>query len=510
MNSKKKNIIKQFQQKKVERVKNSEKRYNKEKRSKSDEAYIKGDYKSSVSLRSYGVKKALANGEKVSGYGDDYIDTKGMKRSRYVKKQNGENPYEAKYLYVGGKPKTITSDDGSKFQTRTRYLTDEEKKSYENTGELYHKNYRKAKSDLDTERHEGGKFSDRLKTFDGNKIKWDGLETAKYNQKDGKHLQNAMHYVTGFAKDVFADPVVDFLKGVDRYESAITNGVYAGVEQLSNIADGKGATKDLIKDVVKHSLKESDETGWGTSSADNWRNMAKRNGAEISPLEDKILGATGFVADILNPIDLGGKVSNVLKGTAKGAKNALKGVSSATDVMSEVPGFVPKALTDVRGKNFINKTNKSSGASDDVFFSLKTNKSLDNTQIDRRLNNAYDVAMSKREPIKTGRSKLDSFVARLDVSNIVPISEVNQNPMKTSNPMDIKFRRKGVSEEGGMFPHNTHQFNVSGNTLEALDGKYRDVLTKQGDDLVDYIDNLPDREYDKVIDYIRKKDPELY
>lgn len=510
MSSKKKNLTKQFQQNKVNRVVKSEKRYNKEKRSKSDEAYIKGDYKSSVSLRSYGVKKALANGEKVSGYGDDYIDTKGMKRSNYIKKQNGENPYEAKYLYVGGKPNTITSDDGSKFQTRTRYLTDEEKESYENTGELYHKNYRKAKSYFDTERHEGGKFEDRLKTFDGNKIKWDGLEIAKYNQKDGKHLKNLGHYAIGLGKDLIADPVVDFLKGVDRYESAITNGVYAGVEQLSNIADGKGATKDLIKDVVKHSLKESDETGWGTSSADNWRNMAKRNGAEISPLEDKILGATGFVADILNPIDIGGKASAVMKLGLKGAKNVLRGIESATDIMSHAPGFVPKALTDVRGKNFINKTNKSSGASDDVFFGLKTNKSLDNTQIDRRLNNAYDVAMSKREPIKTGRSKLDSFIARLDASNIVPISEVNQNPMKTSNPMDIKFRRKGVSEEGGMFPHNTHQFNVSGDTLEALDSKYKDVLTKQGDDLVDYIDNLPDREYDKVIDYILKKDPELY
>ena len=77
MSSKKKNLAKQFQQNKVNRVVKSEKRYNKEKRSKSDEAYIKGDYKSSVSLRSYGVKKSLANGEKVSGYGDDYIDTKG-------------------------------------------------------------------------------------------------------------------------------------------------------------------------------------------------------------------------------------------------------------------------------------------------------------------------------------------------------------------------------------------------------------------------------------------------
>ena len=136
MSSKKKSFDKQFQQNKVNRVEKSETKYNKEKRSKSDEAYIKGDYKSSVSLRSYGVKKALAEGKKVSGYGDDYIDTKGMKRSRYVKKQNGENPYEAKYLYVGGKPKTITSGDGSKFKTQTRYLTDEEKESYKNTMEI--------------------------------------------------------------------------------------------------------------------------------------------------------------------------------------------------------------------------------------------------------------------------------------------------------------------------------------------------------------------------------------
>ena len=512
MSSKKKNLAKQFQQNKVNRVVKSEKRYNKEKRSKSDEAYIKGDYKSSVSLRSYGVKKALANGEKVSGYGDDYIDTKGMKRSNYIKKQNGENPYEAKYLYVGGKPKTITSDDGSKFKTRTRYLTDEEKESYENTGELYHKNYRKAKSYLDTERHEGGKFSDRLKTFDGNKIKWDGLETAKYNQKDGKHLKNLGHYAIGLGKDLIADPVVDFLKGVDRYESAITNGVYAGVEQLSNIADGKGATKDLIKDVVKHSFKESDETGWGTSSADNWRNMAKRNGAEISPLEDKILGATGFVADILNPIDLGGKVSGVAKAGLKGAKNTLKGISNATDIMSHAPGFVPKSLTDFRGKGIVKASEKSSGASDDVFFGLKTNKSLDNTEVDRRLNNAYDVAMSKREPIKTGKPKVDSFIEMLEskpkineqrhidgrklnktktqtkdgyVPNVIEnvsddvIEQVSDsNQISFFDEVRSKLRRKGSSEEGAMFSYNAKPFNDAfldrGKAVDEI-GEYLDI-----------------------------------
>ena len=42
MSSKKKNLTKQFQQNKVNRVVKSAKRYNKEKRSKSDEAYIKG------------------------------------------------------------------------------------------------------------------------------------------------------------------------------------------------------------------------------------------------------------------------------------------------------------------------------------------------------------------------------------------------------------------------------------------------------------------------------------
>lgn len=476
--SKKNTFVKKFEQNKINRVTNKEKRYNKAERSKSDEAYIKGDYKSSVSKRSYGIKKQLAEGKTVNGYGSDYIDTKGMKRSRYIKKMNGENPYEATKLYTG-KATKVKDKDGKEFTTRTRYLTDEEKESYKNTGELYHKNYRKNKSFLDTERHEGGKFKDRLKTFDGNKIKWDGLETAKYNQKDGKHLNNIVNYAVGLGKDLVADPIVDALKTVDRYESAITNGVYAGVEQLSNIADGKGATKDLIKDVVKHSLKESDETGWGTSSADNWRNMAKRNGAKLNGFQDSVLGVTGLVADVLNPIDLGGKVVGIGKSGLKGAKNTLKGIENATDIMSHAPGFVPKSLTDVRGKNVLNKLSKSSGASDEIFFTGKPNKALDNTHIDRALNNAYDVAMSKSEPISTGKPKVDSFIEKL--------------------------RRKGNSEESGMFPYNAHQFNI-----KPSDDEFRELLAKQGDDLVNTVDNMPEHKQDKFYDYLLKKDPELY
>ena len=71
-----------------------------------------------------------------------------MKRSRYLKKQNGENPYEATKLNVGGKPKYVkggTRADGSKydgFYTQTRKLTDEEKESFKNTGQLYHPHYK--------------------------------------------------------------------------------------------------------------------------------------------------------------------------------------------------------------------------------------------------------------------------------------------------------------------------------------------------------------------------------
>ena len=88
MSSKKKKFEQQIQQNKINRVTNKNAKYNK-KMSKSDENYIKGNYTKSVNQTVYGVKKNLAEGKKVHGYGDDYIDTKGMKRSRYVKKHKG-------------------------------------------------------------------------------------------------------------------------------------------------------------------------------------------------------------------------------------------------------------------------------------------------------------------------------------------------------------------------------------------------------------------------------------
>ena len=89
MSSKKDKFKKQFQTNKINTVQKSDKRFNK-KTSKSDKEYISGNYVSSVDKKIYGIKKNLAEGKKVNGYGDDYIDTKGMKRSRYVKKQKGD------------------------------------------------------------------------------------------------------------------------------------------------------------------------------------------------------------------------------------------------------------------------------------------------------------------------------------------------------------------------------------------------------------------------------------
>ena len=293
MNSKKKKFEQQIQQNKINRVTNKNAKYNK-KMSKSDENYIKGNYTKSVNQTVYGVKKNLAEGQKVHGYGDDYIDTKGMKRSRYVKKQKGENPYEAKYAYQTGKPKYVkggTRSDGTKydgFYSNKRLLKDYEKESYKNTGTLNNKEYMPKQKYALMSSHKwdnAEKFDDHLNT----KV-WDGIETAKANQRKGKHISNALEWVKGGAKDFILDPAVDFLKGVDRIESAVTGGVIGAIESGGNLvkamADPKRTYKDysqgknLIKDNIQASLKSSDETGFGRGLGDLMKDVAKRGQEE--------------------------------------------------------------------------------------------------------------------------------------------------------------------------------------------------------------------------------------
>lgn len=502
----KQNYSKKLVENKVKKVENNEKKYNKT-RSKSKQAYIDGDYKKAISGTAYGVKKALSEGQKVNGYGDDYIDTKGMKRSNYIKKQNGENPYEAKYLYTGKKT-TVKAKDGTTFTTRNRMLTDKEKENYNKKGNT---STPAKKSYLDTERHVGGKFEDRLKTS-----KLDGIETAKYNQEKGKHVSNALNWVKGVGKDFIADPIVDALKTFDRYESAGLNGLYGLGEQAvksakafndsySKIEKNEGVLKNWtnafkeakntfdgkqIKEVINNSLKESDETGWGRASADTWRDMIERNGGQINNKQNMALNVGGFVADVFNPINIGGKVVDATKFLGKNAVKSLKGIPTATDIMTPTSGILPSNL-----QKFVDssrsKATKTTGASDDVFFNGQATPHGKEFGAVNQLDNMYKNAVNKVEKpkIETTKPQLNKFLSKLEVKaeDITPI------------------KSDGVIRDKGFNPVIKDELS-----LKRLDNEYRHLLAKQGDELIDELDNLPEIKQDEAYDYIMKRDPELY
>lgn len=448
MSSKKKKMLAQVKQNKTNRVENKEKKYEKTQRSKSDKAYIEGDYKSSVSKRSYGIKKQIAEGNDVKGYGKNYVDTKGMSRSSYNKLQKGENPYEAKYVYTG-KPSVIKNKDGSMFTTRNRFMTNDEKKSYNETGTLNDQKYapKQKYAIMSSANPSGTKFTDHLNTF-----KADGLATAKANQREGQHIKNAGQWIAGGLKDILDIPI-DVMKGADYAMGQVTGALSGALEQSGNvftsIAEGKNnINKGLIKRNMEESRKESDKTGWGHGFGKYFNDVADRSDKKYNVKQtdrektkrENILNIAGLGADILNPIT----VEGALKPLAKGVKSSFNDMVKGTADLST--GFVPKELTNLKGQ-YGNKLRKATGASDDVFYNGKSNNYLGNTEIDHKLNKGYDNAINKSEPIKTGKTKLDGFLSRLNSNDIVPITDgINKSPISKTSMFDEAVERVNTRE----------------------------------------------------------------
>lgn len=563
MSSKKKKFEQQIQQNKINRVTNKNAKYNK-KMSKSDENYIKGNYTKSVNQTVYGVKKNLAEGQKVHGYGDDYIDTKGMKRSRYVKKQNGENPYEAKYAYQTGKPKYVkggTKADGTKydgFYSNKRLLKDYEKESYKNTGTLNNKEYMPKQKYALMSSHKwdnAEKFSDHLNT----KV-WDGIETAKANQRKGKHISNALEYVKGGAKDVIFDPAMDFMKSIGAIGSYGLAGIAGVAEDSGNlakaIADPKRDYKyysqgrNNLKENLKANKEELDKTGFGkymgsflseakTRADEGQIRFLKDTGRHSDAIEYKkqieenkkrdtnLLNVTGFVMDLLAPTIVEDKVIDVVKGLGKNTAKSFKELKNGTANLAT--GIVPEETAKLmaNSKKYAGKGNKVTGASDDVFYSGKkgktaTDKLLDN-QFEKTMDNVKDVV--KKNP---NTSNLGKFLDTLD-----------NKPLKgTQRSIDGRtLNKKYTQTKDGYIPNLMNSvdevdnivkgkangqysmFGKDGSMNAYIDNiqnpyaKYEKVINKYGDDidgLVNKIDSMSPHNAGATLDYLRKTRPEVY
>lgn len=563
MSSKKKKFEQQIQQNKINRVTNKNAKYNK-KMSKSDENYIKGNYTKSVNQTVYGVKKNLAEGQKVHGYGDDYIDTKGMKRSRYVKKQNGENPYEAKYAYQTGKPKYVkggTRADGTKydgFYSNKRLLKDYEKESYKNTGTLNNKEYMPKQKYALMSSHKwdnAEKFSDHLNT----KV-WDGIETAKANQRKGKHISNALEYVKGGAKDVILDPAMDFMKSIGAIGSYGLAGIAGVAEDSGNLAKAVADPKrdykyysqgrNNLKENLKANKEELDKTGFGkymgsflseakTRADEGQIRFLEDTGRHSDAIEYKkqieenkkrdtnLLNVTGFVMDLLAPTIVEDKVVDVVKGLGKNTAKSFKELKNGTANLAT--GIVPEETAKLmaNSKKYAGKGNKVTGASDDVFYSGKkgktaTDKLLDN-QFEKTMDNVKDVV--KKNP---NTSNLGKFLDTLD-----------NKPLKgTQRSIDGRtLNKKYTQTKDGYIPNLMNSvdevdnivkgkangqysmFGKDGSMNAYIDNiqnpyaKYEKVINKYGDDidgLVNKIDSMSPHNAGATLDYLRKTRPEVY
>lgn len=504
-------------QNRTQRVSNKEKKYNKTKRSKSDEAYIRGDFKSSVSKRAYGINKNIAEGKEVTGnYGDNFVNSGGQRRDRFLAQKQGKNPYEALYVTRPGASEYVPGgkrSDGSTykgFMSKTRRLTDLEKEGYRRTGRLDHPDYQpKEKYIKWDERVSGGKFQDRLKTG-----RLDGLAIAKKNQRTGKPLQNAWEYIKGGAKDFIGDPLVDALK-IGGYGASVATGIGAGLmEQSTNVMRGISSNgkqkyweKGRIAKNVKDTIKELDETGWGKGFGDYLKESEERgykndldyykrtgndymveqmtkNRDEQKKKVDMGANIAGFGMDIIQPTIISDKIGKGMGKVAKSLKNDAKNIIKGTSDVSTA--FVPKEMRDLRGK-YKQISKKAKGASDDVFFAGKKYESnLPLSKSDgkiiqdvKRMDNDYVRNVVKEPLVKTGRPALDRVLRGFD--EVVPISN--------NSKVNKKLRY---------------------NPFKAKEREFDKIMSLQGDDIFKKIDNMNDVDTDMFFDYVKKKDPELY
>ena len=359
----KKKTLAKAQQNRKNRVERSNKQYG-NKTSKSQQAYIAGDVLSSASMKAYAYKKDPSYMPKQS------FITGGRSKSNYAKLQNGENPYEAKYVYTG-KPTVVkggTRADGSKydsFVSKKRMLTDDEKKMWEAQGSLDKKKY-----DQNYKYHWFDNYNKDAKTFkehsnltqDG-KMLWDGMKVAKNRVANGGSKWN---YLGGFLKDTLIDGGIEAIRHLDRISSAGTGAVAGLLEESANLIKGDVDWNRPVKN-IKESLEQSEKTGWGKGLSEFFDDATKRNSEKdiahykemqkglsknsdaykhydslIKNAENNVTDGkhkafrsiTGFVGDILNPIEVGDGLVNGLKGATKLATKSGKELLSGTADLS--------------------------------------------------------------------------------------------------------------------------------------------------------------------------------
>lgn len=489
------------------------KEYGKSGLSSSDMAYINGNYKKVASNKAYGYRQGVKKGEIVRGSESDWLSDGNIRRTSKVKEnESWKNPTNKK-----GKQKyaILSSHKWDKAKNFNEQL---------NTGTL------------------------------------DGLKTAKANQRKGKHVNNALEWVKGGAKDFLVDPAVDFMKSVGAIGSYGLAGIAGIAEDSGNLAKAVADPKrdykyysqgrSNLKENLKANKEELDRTGFGKDMGSFLHDAKKRGeeetvrllkedgrGNEVKEYKKQIeknkkrdtnlLNATGFVMDLIAPTVVEDKVVDVVKGLGKNSVKSFKQLKNGTANLAT--GIVPEETAKLmaNSRKYAGKGNKITGASDDVFYSGKkgktaTDKLLDN-QFEKTMDNVKDVV--KKNP---NTSNLGKFLDTLDDKPLkgtqrkIDGRTLNKKYTQTKDGY-IPNLMNNVDEIGDVVKGSVNgqysMFGKDGSMNAYIDNiqnpyaRYEKVINKYGDDidgLINKIDSMSPHNADATLDYLRKTRPEVY
>lgn len=498
-------------QNRTKRRTESAKQYNRS-QNQSDRAYIEGNYKKVASNKAYGYRQSLKKGEIVKGEDTDWLRDDKIYRNTKVKENTSwKNP---------------TNNNGKqKYAILSSHKWDKAKK-----------------------------FDDHLNT----KV-WDGVKTAKANQRKGKHISNAFEYGKGLLKDIIVDPAVDTMKSLGAIGSYGTAGIAGFAEDSGNvfkaIADPKRDYKyysqgrSNIKENLKMNKESLNETGFGEDFS-TYLKGAKQRGEEehIRLLEeqgrhnevreykkqieknkkrDEILtNVAGFGMDILAPTlvedGIGKVIGKLGKNTVKSFKELKNGTASlATGILPEETAKLMSNSKRYAGKGV-------SGASDDVFFSGKKGS----TSIDKKLDNEFSKVMDNIKDVVKKNPTTPNLGKFLDVMDEKPLKGTQRNIdgrtlnkkytqtkdgykpqlMREVDEVDDVTKEFAQSQQFSMFGKNG---STEGYLKQLKDpyARYENILEKYNGDidgLAEKLDSMKPQNAKEMYDYLMKRKPNLY
>lgn len=483
-------------QNRTKRRKESMEKYGRTSYSSSDKAYIEGNYKKVASNSAYGYRQGIKNGEIQKGSDNDWLKADSIRKKRTVR---GNKSWE--------------NINPTKTTPKQKYSWFDSAKG-------------------------GSTFKDQMNTGI-----LDGLQTAKKNQRSGKHISNVLEYIKGGAKDLVVDPLVDTLKNVDRLGSAGMGAILGVAENVENSLKGYDVDKGLVKRNWQSSWETSAKEGWGKGSAEfmnekdsrmidkdiAW-NKSKGYDNVVKELEElkknytKKNAIAGLVNDVIAPIDLGDKAFDLVKGASKGTLKSFKQLKNGTSDLSLA---------------------FKKGASDDVFFSSKPFEDLKlyddsgankiHNELDRgytrNVNSESKNVVKQKVATSSQKPFLASFLDELDNSSPLTGKQLKidgrtlnkkytqlKSPVEPYKIQEVDPVIKGTKVDKGrqmtMFGKDGNVSQGYLNSINNPNGRINKILDNYDgtniDEFIDKLDNLDDATYDRVIDLARVKHPELY